>query len=535
MKTLKTFFLPLLLLFTTLLAACGGGGGGGGTAPATYTVTYSANGSTGGSVPIDTKAYAASTTATVLGNTGVLVKAGYVFTGWNTAADGSGTAYAAGTGLAVGSANVTLYAVWVPTHSVRYDGNGYTGGTAPVDATAYVAGTSATVLGNTGTLVKAGDFFTGWNTAADGSGTAYAPGASITIGSVDVTLYAVWGHQMGGSVQGKALALSTQVTTLAGTASNSGAADGMGAAARFSYPFGITTDGTHLYVADSNNDTIRKVVIATGVVTTLAGTAGSSGSVDGTGAAARFSSPYGITTDGTHLYVADLVNQTIRKVVIATGVVTTLAGTVGSRGSADGTGAAARFSNPIGITTDGTHLYVADLDNVTIRKVVIATGVVTTLAGTARSSGSADGTGAAARFSNPIGITTDGTHLYVADTSNHTIRKVVIATGAVTTLAGTASSYGAVDGTGAAARFNNPYGITTDGTHLYVADLGNQTIRKVVIATGEVSTLAGTAGGDESADGTGAAARFNLPIGITTDGTGLYVTDGQHNTIRKIQ
>ena len=120
-------------------------------------------------------------------------------------------------------------------------------------------------------------------------------------------------------------------------------------------------------MADTSNHTIRQVVIATGVVTTLAGTAGSSGSTDATGTAAMFRSPYGITTDGTNLYVTDGDNHTIRKIVIATGVVTTLAGTAGLSGSTDATGTAARFYYPFGITTDGTNLYVADGDNQTIR------------------------------------------------------------------------------------------------------------------------------------------------------------------------
>jgi sugar lactone lactonase YvrE len=341
--------------------------------------------------------------------------------------------------------------------------------------------------------------------------------------------------QMGGAIQGSSLNLTAAVTTLAGIAGSSGSTDGTGAAVRFNFPFGMTADGTNLYVVDSSNHTIRKIVISTGEVTTLAGTAGYQGSADGTGAAARFYYPYGITTDGTNLYVADSGNNTIRKIVISTGAVTTLAGTAQSVGSSDGNGAVARFNNPFGITTDGTNLYVADSWNHTIRKIVISTGEVTTLAGTAGYQGSTDGTGAAARFYYPYGITTDGTNLYIADTSNCTIRKIVISTGEVTTLAGTAGLGGSTDGTGAAARFYLPYGITTDGTNLYVADSVNQLIRKIVISTGEVTTLAGTAGASGSADGTGAAARFNYPYGITTDGTNLYVADSGNNTIRKIQ
>lgn len=324
------------------------------------------------------------------------------------------------------------------------------------------------------------------------------------------------------------------VTTVAGSAGASGSTDGIGAAARFFLPTGITTDGTNLYVADFRNDTIRQIVMATGAVTTIAGTAAVQGSADGTGAAASFYYPYDITTDGTNLYVTDSFNSTIRQVVIATGAVTTIAGIAGLTGSIDGTGAAARFSLPDGITTDGKNLYVADSNNNTIRQIVISTGAVTTIAGVPGVTGSADGTGAGARFYNPAGITTDGTYLYVADFNNSTIRKVVIATGAVTTIAGSAGVVGITDGLGAAASFNKPAGITTDGTNLYVADTYSSTIRQIIIATGAVTTLAGTAVVQGSADGTAAAATFNLPFGITVVGTDLYVADTNNNTIRKI-
>jgi len=339
--------------------------------------------------------------------------------------------------------------------------------------------------------------------------------------------------EMGGSIQGTPLSLTTTVTTLAGTLS-SGSTDGTGAAAQFWGPIGITTDGFNLYVTDFANHTIRQIVISTGVVTTLAGTASSSGSTDGTGAAAQFYYPSGITTDGVNLYVTEF-NHTIRQIVIATGVVTTLAGSAGLSGFTDGTGAAAQFNNPYGITTDGTNLYVADDRNHSIRQVVISTGVVTTLAGTASSSGSTDGTGAAAQFTFPRGITTDGVNLYVADTINQTIRQIVISTRVVTTLVGTVGIIGSTDGTGAAAQFNYPYGITTDGTNLYVADDRNHTIRQIVISTGVVTTLAGTAPSSGSTDGTGAAAQFNNPSGITTDGFNLYVADFTNSTIRQIQ
>jgi NHL repeat-containing protein len=341
------------------------------------------------------------------------------------------------------------------------------------------------------------------------------------------------GTRMGGAVQGAPLSLTGRAVTLAGAAPTTGSTDETGTAARFNAPGGIATDGTNLFVADSQNHTIRKVVIATREVTTVAGTAGSSGSADNTGAAARFNWPVGIATDGSNLYVTDSNNHTIRRVVIATGEVTTIAGTAGSSGSADGTGAAARFYNPYGIVLVGADLLVTDRNNHTIRKVVIATGEVTTFVGTALSAGSANGTGATARFNTPSGIATDGTDLYVADYFNDTIRKVVIATGDVTTVAGSAGLIGFADGIGAAARFTFPGGITMDASNLFVTDSYNFTVRKVVIATGAVSTIAGTVGWGGTADGTGAAAMFTSPNGITTDGTSLFVTE-TIGTIRKI-
>ena len=325
------------------------------------------------------------------------------------------------------------------------------------------------------------------------------------------------------------------VTTIAGTVAVSGSDDGAGAAAKFNAPAGVTTDGANLYIADALNNTIRKVVVATGMVTTIAGTAGVTGSADGIGAAANFDRPNGITTDGVNLFVTDTLNNTIRKVVVATGMVTTIAGTAGVTGSADGIGAAASFDMPNGITTDGVNLYVADGYNFIIRKIVISTGAVTTIAGTAGVFGYSDGTGAGASFAITCGITTDGKNLFVIDGFNFIIRKIVISTGVVTTIAGTAEVNGSSDGTGATASFSRMNGITTDGDNLFVVDSENYTIRKIVISTGVVTTIAGKAGVVGSVDGIGAAAKFNSPQGITTDGASLFVTDSSNSIIRRIR
>ena len=187
----------VVLLLTAVFAGCGGGTNYSSPSveqPAAYTVTYSANGATGGSVPVDGNKYQAGATVTVLGNTGSLADTGYTFAGWNTAANGSGTSYAQGATLTMGSANVVLYAQWtaVPTFTVSYNANGATGGSVPVDGNKYQAGATVTVLGNTGNLANTGYTFVEWNTAANGSGTSYAQGATLTMGSANVTLYAQW-------------------------------------------------------------------------------------------------------------------------------------------------------------------------------------------------------------------------------------------------------------------------------------------------------------------------------------------------------
>ncbi len=250
---------------------------------------------------------------------------------------------------------------------------------------------------------------------------------------------------------------------------------------------------------------------------------GASGSVDGTGSLARFNLPNALATDGAgNVYVADTFNHTIRKSTPA-GVVSTLAGTAGLTGSADGTGAAARFNLPIGVATDSAgNVYVGDSFNNVIRKITPA-GVVSTLAGTAGASGSADGTGAAARFNLPRGVATDGAgNVYVADHSNHTIRKVTPA-GVVSTLAGTAGLIGNTDATGAAASFNLPDGVATDGAgNVYVADSGNHTIRKIT-AVGGVTTVVGVAGQVGFVAGK-LPGGLVFPRGSAVSGTSLYIT-----------
>ncbi|WP_211454522.1 NHL repeat-containing protein [Collimonas antrihumi] len=316
-----------------------------------------------------------------------------------------------------------------------------------------------------------------------------------------------------------------------------GSSDGSGNNVRFSQPNAIAVDtGGNLFVTDTANNTIRKISAA-GVASTLAGSAGKAGSADGNGQQARFNQPGGIVIDlAGNLYLADTQNHIIRKVTAA-GVVTTLAGSAGQAGHDDGIAGNARFNQPWGLTRDSAgNLYVTDTGNDTVRKIT-PEGVVTTMAGTAGNPGSADGSGARAQFNSPRGITIDRTanlNLYIADSNNNTIRKLS-QSGDVSTLAGTAGVVGSENGGGQRARFNQPNGIVIDSAgNIRVSDTDNQLIRNVS-QTGVVSTLAGSAGSAGHTDGNGSSANFNLPMGIAADtANNLYVADTGNNLIRKV-
>ena len=395
--------------------------------------------------------------------------------------------------------------------------------------------------------------------AVDGAGNVYVAdtsnnlirkittaGAVSTIGNAATGIALPWGVAVSGA--GDVYVANTDdhtirkisaggvVTTVAGSHGVPGFADGPSDVARFTNPTGVAVDGAgNLYVADSSNSIVRKIA-SDGTVTTLAGMAHHEGDVDGIGSAARFTHPTGIAIDGTgQAYIADSFTHIIRKLTVVTAEVSTFAGKPGPQGYSDGAPRTARFDAPAGIAVDPSgNVYVADTYNNTIRK-ISADGSVTTLAGTAKAAGSADGTGNAAQFLLPFGIAVDaaGT-LYVADTWNGTIRKITTG-GIVTTLAGTAGNLGYADGTGSAAQFKNPYGVAVDGVgNVYVGDTGNHIIRKITSA-GVVTTLAGTPGVFGSSDGIGTTAKFDSPQGVAVDGSGnVYVADSFNDTIRKI-
>lgn len=318
------------------------------------------------------------------------------------------------------------------------------------------------------------------STYAEGSG-FIAPGDVAFDSSGNLYDGDVWGQCI--------LKVSTTsvVSTYAGNCGSSGYADGTGSAAKFLYPNGVAFDSSgNLYVADGGNNCIRKITPAQ-VVSTFAGSCGYSGSTNGTGSAARFYGPNSVTVDSSgNLYVVDMSNSCIRKVTPAQ-VVTTFAGSCGSSGYTDGTGSAARFDYPLRAQLDSSgNLFVSDGSNC-IRKITSAQ-VVSTFAGTcglaASTYGYVDGTGGAARFACPDGLAFDTSgNLYVAEECNNCIRKIT-PTQVVTTYAGICnadgSSAGYVDGPSPTAQFNGMGGMAIDTTgSLYAADYNNGVIRKI--------------------------------------------------------
>jgi len=315
---------------------------------------------------------------------------------------------------------------------------------------------------------------------------------------------------------------AVSVSTLAGSGVQ-GAADGTGIFATFYQPTGVAVDASgNVYIADYRNNLIRKITTA-GVVTTLAGSV-VPGAANATGAYASFNQPTGVAVDASgNIYVADNANNLIREITPA-GVVTTIAGS-GASGGLNATGNAATFNYPQGIAVDASgNIYVADYGNNQVRKIAPG-GIVTTLAGK-DSAGANNGVDTAATFNQPTSVAVDAAgNVYVADEGNNLIRKISPA-GTVTTFAGS-GAVGAANGSSTSASFNGPTGVAVDGAgNVYVADYGNNQVREISPA-GTVTTL-----------GSGPTANTKLfkgPYGVAVDAAGnVYVADYGYSTILKI-
>jgi sugar lactone lactonase YvrE len=400
--------------------------------------------------------------------------------------------------------------------------------------------------------------------AAGGDGSRWR--AAVLAGAV---FQAVLG--CGNSGGGPSPALTGSLAVVAGVPGGSGASDDGGPDARFSMPNGLADDGLgHLYVADTGAATVRRIDIATGAVTTVAGSPGQTGLVDGVAGDARFFQPTGVAIDGGSLYVADL--GSVRRVDLATGSVTTLAG-----------GPTAGFYDPSGIAADGHgNLFVADTLNHTVRQVVIATAQVTTLAGQPQTPDEdSDGVGSAAHFGEVHGVATNGDgslyvtdtmtvrridvatatvttlmrlpdglnrgdlggvviapdgRLYVTNRAHNTVLAVDIATGATSVVAGVPDMAGSDDGPPPIGRLVEPMmlALASSGGALYVSDYASA-VRRIDLATGTLDTVAGQASHAGSSDGVGSAALFAGPRGLATGADGdVFVADAGNHTIRRL-
>jgi hypothetical protein len=325
------------------------------------------------------------------------------------------------------------------------------------------------------------------------------------------------------------------VSTLAGSGT-AGLTDVAGQAAELNAPrFGTKIGNTLFFTSDH---AIRKVNLLTGEVSTLAG-GNESGTNDGAGTAARFNKPFGLLPsnqfggDGsTHLLVADFDGAKIRIVDIASGVVSTFAGT-GESAFEEGQLDIAKFATPCAlIRSPEGFIILTDADGHTIR--LLGAGNVWTIAGDPFEAGSTNGaTEDEALLNTPTGIVLDAAgDYYFADNGGNTIRKLDRKTDVISTLSGTGEA-GFADGASNKAKFNQPYGLAINGTTLFVADRGNNRIRAVSTITGEVLTVAGS-GTQGFADGTQQAAQFSSPQSLMWDNGSLVVFDTDNNRIRRV-
>jgi len=354
----------------------------------------------------------------------------------------------------------------------------------------------------------------------------------------------------------KVAAGSGIITTIAGNGIPGYEGDnGAATAASLNVPVSMAVDGSgNLYIADFANNRIRKVAAGTGIITTIAGNGTQGYSGDGGAAtAASLYSPQGVALDGAgNLYIVDEMNARIRKVAVATGIITTVAGN-GTHGYAgdNGSATAASLNSPISIAMDSAgNFHIGDGGNNRIRKVSAVTGIITTMAGSG-AAGYADGSGGGGGYSGDGGPATSGTlyqphtlavdnsgNLYIADSENHRIRKVAAGTGIITTVAGSGTEgYTGDGGPATAASINYPIGIAVDSSgNLYVADYYNQRIRKVAAGTGIITTVAGDGTQGYAGDnGPATSARLNYPWGVATDSAGnLFIADTGNQRIRKV-
>lgn len=333
------------------------------------------------------------------------------------------------------------------------------------------------------------------------------------------------------------------VTTLAGKVGVPGFVEGVGGDVRFNTPRGITNDGTYLYIADSLNHVIRRMDPASKEVTTIAGEVGVSGNVQGVGLAARFSSPNQITYEPSTqaLYVHDTGTHLIRKVTLPGLQVTLFSGASAAYAATiDGPANAAYFRASFGFCPSGGFLYFVEAQSHVVRKLSLADGSVSTVAGQPGKVGYANGPSHTALFRAPNGCVAAGGSLYISDSFNFSVRKIDLTSGDVSTFAGANGEAPGFDPNESADMSNAAYFdytqgvVSDDGDTFYIADQFNNVIRKLVLSQNNVTTIAGTAFTVGSADGVGNAARFSGITGLAKRGNFIYIADGKNHTIRRL-
>ncbi len=395
---------------------------------------------------------------------------------------------------------------------------------------------------------------TGLITTVAGTGT---PGYNGEGAATGARLYEPWGVAVDGEENlyiadyrnhriRKVTAATSAISTIAGTGVNSFSGEnGAGASAGLSFPMGVAADaaGT-VYIADTNNQRIRK--LAAGIINTVAGSGGTAGygGDGGEGPGALLNVPNAVAVSaGGALYIADTSNHRVRVVsppTVATRVIRTIAGTGTAGYNGDGPATGAQLQYPFGVAVDPAgNVYIADSSNQRIRKIAAGTGALSTVAGTGIAGFTGDGLATAVRLAAPAGVATDGGgNLFIADESNHRVRKLTVATGVLTTIAGTGAAGAAGDnGPATAAQLNRPRAVALDAAgNVFIADFSNHKIRKIDIATGLMTTVAGIGTPGAAGDGGPAtAAQLSGPAGVAVDGSGnVYIADSANNRVRKI-
>jgi len=407
-------------------------------------------------------------------------------------------------------------------------------------------GTSVTLTGTgfTGTTsVKVGSTSaTSFTVVSDTQITAVTPAG--TAGSVQVTVVSG-----GGTTSTGAFSLYTYapaISTVAGNGTGDfGGDSGAATSAKLKRPMGVAVDSTgNFYIADTENNRIRKVNASDGKISTVAGTGSSSfGGDSGAATSAQVNGPMGVAFDSAgNLYIADTDNHRIRKINASDGKISTVAGSSSGGFSGDnGAATSAKLNRPAAVTVDSAgNLYIADTENHRIRKVNASDGKISTVAGTGSGDfGGDNGAATSAKLNYPSGVSFDSAgNIYIADKENHRIRKLNVSDGKISTVAGTSSS-GFSGDTGAAtsAKLFKPAGILVDGSgNLYIGDTENHRVRKVYASTGKIYTVAGNGTSDFGGDnGAATSAKLKKPVGVSLDAFGnLYIADSENNRVRKV-